>query len=100
VVRAIGPSLTSRGIQQAAGNPKIEVYSPSGRRIAVNADWKSDPRASLLSASYPALVPESDKEAAMLLTLSPGAYTLHGINEDGTERVMLLEAYDVDAGSQ
>ena len=34
----------------------------------------------------------------MLVTLMPGAYTLQGGNEDGTEGVMLLEAYDVDAG--
>jgi len=53
-----------------------------------------------LSAEYPSLVPENDKEAAPLLTLLPGAYTLHGINEDGTEGIMLHEAYDVDAGNQ
>ncbi len=99
VVRALGPSLTSRGVQQAAGNPKIEIYS-GPNRFATNADWKTDQRASTLSAEYPSLVPENDKEAALLLTLLPGAYTLHGINEDGTEGIMLLEAYDVDAGNQ
>jgi hypothetical protein len=30
----------------------------------------------------------------------PGAYTIVGTNEDGTEGVMLLEAYDVDASNQ
>jgi hypothetical protein len=30
----------------------------------------------------------------------PGAYTLHGINEDGTEGVVLLEAFDVDLALQ
>jgi len=98
VVRALGPSLGARGIQQAAGNPRIAVFR-GATQIASNADWRSDARASSLSASYPTLTPENEKEAALLLTLLPGAYTLHGLNEDGVESVVLLEAYDVDAGN-
>jgi hypothetical protein len=96
VVRAMGPSLSSSGIQQAAANPKIDVYR-GATKIATNADWKTDSRASELSQKYPSFAPTNDKEAAMLLTLMPGAYTLQGINEDGTEGIMLLEAYDVDS---
>lgn len=100
VVRALGPSLTAAGAQQVAANPKIEVYSPSGRRIAANADWRTDSRSGTLSQAYPALAPANEKEAALLLTLIPGAYTLHGLNEDGTEGVVLLEAYDVDSNNE
>jgi len=100
VVRALGPSLTAAGVQQVAANPKIELYGASGHRGPSNADWKTDSRATELSQKYPSLVPTNDKEAAMLLTLLPGAYTLQGINEDGTEGIMLLEAYDVDSTSQ
>jgi len=99
IVRALGPSLGPLGVQQPAGNPKLEVYN-SSKKIATNADWRMDARADTIRASYPSLAPGNEKEAAMLLTLLPGAYTMHGINEDGTEGVMLLEAYDVDAGSQ
>jgi hypothetical protein len=98
VVRAMGPSLITSGIQQVAGNPKIVVYQGS-QRTATNADWKADSRASELSQKYPSLAPTNDKEAAMLLTLLPGAYTLQGINEDGTEGIVLLEAYDVDSAT-
>ncbi|MEO5721250.1 MAG: hypothetical protein ABIR71_07255 [Chthoniobacterales bacterium] len=52
-----------------------------------------------MSTSYPTLAPTNDLEAAMFLTLLPGASTLHGINEAGTEGVVLLEAYDVAAGN-
>lgn len=99
VLRALGPSLSAAGVQQVAADPKLEIYSPSGRRIASNADWKGDHRADQLSASYPSLAPSNDKEAALLVTLLPGAYTLQGINEDGTEGIMLLEAYDVDSAA-
>jgi hypothetical protein len=96
IVRALGPSLSAQGIQQPASNPRIDVYDGVGRRIGTNTDWKTDARAAALSASYPALAPPSDQEAALWLTLLPGNYTLQGTNEDGTEGVMLLEAYDVD----
>jgi hypothetical protein len=96
VVRALGPSLSSSGIQQAAANPKLVVFRGS-QKLATNADWKTDARANSLAQNYPSLAPTNDKEAAMLLTLLPGSYTLQGINEDGTEGIMLLEAYDVDS---
>lgn len=100
VVRALGPSLSSAGVQQVAANPKIEVYSASGRQFAANADWQTDTRSATLRESVPSLAPTNDKEAALLLTLFPGAYTLHGLNEDGAEGVVLLEAYDVDSSSE
>lgn len=98
VLRGLGPSLTTAGIQQAAGNPRIEVYRGSNK-IAANGDWKTDTRANSLSQSYAALAPANDKEAALLLTLPPGSYTFQGINEEGTEGIMLLEAYDVDSAT-
>jgi hypothetical protein len=100
VVRALGPSLSAFGVQQVVENPKIEVYSPSGERIEANADWKSDHRADQLSASYPSLAPLNEKEAAMLLTLLPGTYTLQGTDENVTEGVMILEVYDVDSATR
>ena len=96
IVRALGPSLSSNGIQQVAGNPRLVVHR-EGKPMTDNSDWKQDSRADELVQKYPTLAPSNDKEAAQLLTLLPGSYTLQGINEDGTEGVVLLEAYDVDS---
>jgi hypothetical protein len=98
VVRVLGPSLSSAGVRQAAANPKLEVYQ-NGTRIATNADWKDDRRADFLAQNFPSLIPANDKEAAVWLTLFPGSYTIHATNEDGTEAVALIEAYDVDNGA-
>lgn len=100
VVRALGPSLASAGVKQYATNPKIDIFDGSGNKLRSNDDWKNDSRASELSQDYPALAPSNDKEAARLMTLMPGNYTIQGSNEDGTEGVMLLEAYDVDYQTQ
>jgi hypothetical protein len=96
VVRALGPSLSSSGIQQVAGHPRLVVHQ-EGKVIAANADWKTDSRVGELSENYSTLAPSNDNEAALLLTLLPGAYTLQGINEDGSEGIVLLEAYEVDS---
>jgi hypothetical protein len=94
VVRALGPSLAAHGVAQTVPNPKLEVYGGSSR-FASNADWQTDPRAQTLRTAHPGLVPQNEREAAVLLTLPPGAYTVHGLSEDGTEGVTLLEVYDV-----
>ena len=96
VVRALGPSLSSSGLQQVAGNPRLVVHR-EGALLTSNSDWKVALRADELAQKYPMLAPSNDKEAALLLTLLPGSYTLKGINEDGTEGIVLLEAYDVDS---
>lgn len=98
VVRALGPSLSSSGIQEVAANPRLVVHR-EGEPVASNSDWKQDSRADELKQKYPSLAPATDKEAALLLTLLPGAYTLQGVNEDGTEGIVLLEAYDVDSST-
>jgi hypothetical protein len=96
VIRVLGPSLSAAGVGHAAANPKLEVYQDA-TRISTNADWKDDPRADFLAQNFPALVPANDKEAALWLTLFPGNYTIQASNEDGTEGIVLIEAYDVDS---
>jgi hypothetical protein len=98
VVRALGPSLSASGIQAAAGNPRLVVHR-EGEPVASNSDWKQDLRTDELIKKHPSFAPTNDKEAALLLTLLPGAYTLQGINEDGAEGIVLLEAYDVDSST-
>jgi hypothetical protein len=97
VVRALGPSLTS--VQGAATDPAFTIYS-NGNIVGGNSDWKKDQRSGELTQNYPSLAPSNDKEAAQLITLAPGAYTVQGNNQDGSEGVMLLEVYDVDSSTQ
>lgn len=97
LIRALGPSMKGGGVQQAATNPRVDVFTNSGTRIAGNDDWKLHGRSGTLARSYPAMAPGDDREAALLVTLVPGTYTIHGTNEDGTDGVLLLEAYDIDA---
>jgi hypothetical protein len=97
VIRALGPSLQASGIQHPASNPAIEVFRGSVK-IASNLDWRNDPRSNLLTQVQ--LAPSDDKEAALYLTLLPGAYTVHTTNQDPSQGVTVTEVYDVDGGNQ
>lgn len=94
VLRGIGPSLGQFGIQQPLGDPKIQLYSGSSV-IAENDNWQIDARAADLKALN--LAPANPNEAALLVTLNPGAYTviLSGVN--ATTGVGLVEAYEMDS---
>lgn len=97
VIRALGPSLRASGIEHSASNPAIEIFRGSVK-IASNLDWRSDPRSNLLTRLQ--LAPPDDQEAALYLTLLPGAYTVHTTNQDPRQGITVTEVYDVDGGDQ
>jgi hypothetical protein len=97
VIRALGPSLAASGIAHGASNPAIEIFQGS-IKIASNLDWRNDPRSNLLTQLQ--LAPPDDKEAALYLTLLPGAYTVHTVNQDASQGVTVTDVYDVDGGDQ
>lgn len=93
-VRGMGPSLTAAGVPNALENPALEVRDVNGGLIVANDNWEDDPdQAAELNAA--SLAPTEKLEAALIRTLSPGAYTvfLKGTN-DGTG-VGLVEVYDL-----
>ncbi len=99
VVRALGPSLAAAGVQEPAMNPKLDLFRGSYNIIS-NTDWKASAGSDALAELYPALAPTDDREAALLLTLIAGAYTVKGSTEDGSEGIELLEVYDVNFATQ
>ena len=96
VVRAIGPSLADAGVRDPLRDPQIELFDSSGASLTRSLRWQEGHEAELLADG---LAPRNDSEAALVQTLSPGAYTAHVTAEDGASGVGLLEIYDVDRGS-
>ena len=94
VIRGIGPSLANFGVQGALGNPKLTLVRQADQTIiAANDDWGSASNASTLQAS--GFAPSDGLEAAIYITLDPGAYTaiLEGVG--GGTGVGLVEVYRV-----
>lgn len=97
LVRALGPSLSAFGVPGVLANPGLEVVDAAGTRLAQNDDWQTQ-AADLVSAVRAAsLAPSQSAEAALPLTLAPGAYTVL-VNGAGGGNA-LVEVYDLDSPS-
>jgi hypothetical protein len=97
LVRAIGPSLTQFGVSDPLADPTLALFA-GPTLIASNDDWTfaanaSDiASASIISGAF-ALEPGS-KDAAVLISVSPGAYTLQLRGKEARGNA-LLEVYEV-----
>jgi sugar lactone lactonase YvrE len=93
VVRALGPSLLNHGVNDALGNPHLGFFDANGAVVSTNEDWQGGPDATAIQNL--GLAPESPLEAAVLVTLAPGAYT--GIESPAPQDsgVGLIEIYDL-----
>src|SRR5213075_1775737 len=80
LIRAIGgATLGGFGITGGLGDPALEIYNSAGERIALNDDWGRSPDAPFLSQAFSSVgafaLANTSKDAAVLVTLPPGAYT-------------------------
>jgi hypothetical protein len=89
LVRGIGPSLP---LNATLSNPVLDLYDSSGKLLASNDDWISD-RLNILASQ---LAPSSAREAAISMTLQPGAYTAVVRDSNAQSGLALVEVYDLD----
>jgi hypothetical protein len=93
VVRAIGPSLTSKGVPGAIQDPILEMYNSNGTLLAKNDSWQNDPRAAEIQKEQ--LAPADPRESATLQALAPGNYTAIVRGANNTTGAALVEVYNV-----
>jgi len=99
LVRAVGPTLSAFGVNDALRNPVLTVQQ-GDRVVATNSGWASTTRAAtedILDAFDRAgafrYVDEESKDSAMVVNLAPGAYTAQVKSADGSSGAALLEVY-------
>lgn len=92
IVRGLGPSLGAAGVPGAMSDPTLELHDASGL-IASNDNWKDSQPTEITNTGIP---PSDDREAAIVQTLNPGAYTAVLAGKDGATGVGLVEAFDLD----
>ena len=96
LVRALGPTLSSFGINNPLANPSLELHDSTGAVIASNDDWRNG----TYFQSVPAdLRPPSDLESAIITFLAPGSYTAIVRGVSNTTGVALVEVYDLDTAA-
>jgi hypothetical protein len=95
VIRAIGPSLANYGVQGSLSNPQITLVRSADQSIvASNDNWGDAANAADLNRS--GFAPANPLEAALYVTLAPGAYTAIVSGVGGATGVGLVEVYEVD----
>jgi hypothetical protein len=72
-------------------DPVLELHEGSGATVAVNDDWNAS------QAIPPTYIPPDSKEAVVVTTLQPGAYTAIERGKDSQSGVGLIEIYDLKA---
>jgi len=94
VLRGLGPSLVNAGIPAAAvlNDPVLELHGSSGALITSNDNWKESPQKSQIEGTV--FQPTDDREAVILATLPPAAYTVVLKGAGGTSGIGLVEVYD------
>jgi uncharacterized protein (DUF1800 family) len=89
-VRAMGPSLPVAG---TLSDPVVELHDATGAIVASNDNWRSTQQDLLIAAG---LAPTKDLEAALIATITPGAYTVVVKSATNVPGVGLMEIYDLD----
>lgn len=93
LIRAIGPTLASFGVTSALSDPRLDLYSgPS--KINENDTWANALSPTFAAVGAFALVP-GGRDAALLVTLAPGGYTVQVSGVDGAAGEALIELYEV-----
>lgn len=96
IIRGLGPSLPSY-VPNRLADPVLKIFdSSSSTAIATNNDWKNNQQAEIIATG---LAPSNDAEAAIVITLAPGAYTVQLSGNGNTTGIGLLDIYDLTPDS-
>jgi hypothetical protein len=98
LIRALGPSLASSGLQGVLADPILELHDSNGGTITTNDNWKVNDQTQQSQESAvraTTIPPPNDLESAVVTTLSPGSYTAVVRGKNGGTGVALVEVYNL-----
>ena len=93
LITAVGPTLATAGVANPLPDPTLELYNAAGAKIAENDDWSGT--ASVMARVGAGALPVGSKDAVILVTLPPGAYTAQ-VKGKGAAGAVIVEVYEVD----
>jgi hypothetical protein len=98
LIRAIGPSLDQFDVVGVLPDPELTVFKGS-QVIAANDNWSDNTNASEVATASAQVfafpLPNPSLDAALLITLEPGLYTVVVSGVGATAGVALVEVYQV-----
>ncbi|GAB5559439.1 MAG: hypothetical protein SynsKO_10860 [Synoicihabitans sp.] len=98
LIRVVGPTLADFGVPDTMVDPRLEVI-PSGQTfaIATNDNWSgtAELKAAFATTGAFNFPDDNSRDAAVLVTLPPGGYTVRPSGVADGIGVILVEAYEV-----
>ena len=102
LVRGVGPGLAPFGVTGVMSDPRIDIYRSTGGRevvISSNDNWNDAPNDSTAIAAASASVgafplAAAAKDAALIGSFSPGAYTVQLSGIANASGIALVEVYE------
>lgn len=88
-----GPSLAAFGVPNTLDDPQLSLYDQAGNLLESNDSWQATSRVN----DIPAFVSLTDgREAVIVRTVEPGAYTAILSGVGGTSGTGIVEVFEVD----
>jgi len=98
LIRAVGPGLEQFGVSGLLAQPIVTLFAGAEGFVS-NSGWNSAANASdIRSTAAPVgafVLAEGGRDAAILVSLSPGPYTIQVSGANNTSGAALVEVYEV-----
>lgn len=97
LIRAVGPSLAQQGVSGVLVDPGLRLFR-GNEEIDRNNDWGGTAwlKKAFAEVGLGGFESDSSRDAALLVSLEPGVYTVHVSGADGGTGVALVEVYAVE----
>lgn len=99
ILRASGPALIPFGVGAVLSDPVLTLYDGGSKKMLENDDWSvgDGDLVEGTAAQVNAFAwPRGSKDAAIVTTLLPGAYTAIVSGKNGAQGIALVELYEAD----
>jgi hypothetical protein len=99
LIRAARPTLTPFGVPNLLADPQLQLFDGNMNLVASSLGWGGNPLITNAAAAVGAFSwsNPSGSDAAILITLPPGSYTVEVGGRSGDTGVALIEVYAVPA---
>ena len=97
LVRAVGPGLVPFGLSGVMADPGLLLFSnDTGVQLAANEDWGGGAvlAAAMSSVGAFALADPASRDAVLVMTLPPGAYSARVAGKNGAGGTAIVEVYE------
>lgn len=98
LIRAVGPGLAAVGVNSGTlADPTLTLFNSASAAISANDNWGGDAQITTVGTAVGAFAVSNaaSKDAMLLVTLPPGAYTAQAAGGGGTGGLAIVEVYEV-----